>query len=323
MRSIWICAALPLCMLLTNAGCGSGDVQLSAKVETPKPPPPPPPADADGDGVLDDGTDKCVGEKEDNLPPDPKDGCKSADADGDGIVGEADKCPTEPETKNEFQDDDGCPDTLPKVRLTATEVKITDKILFAVGKATIEKASDELLDSIAKVVKENPQVEFLEVAGHADKDGPDASNVVLTNNRAKAVLEALAKRGVDKKRMRAAGYGPYCPVDPGDSAEAKEKNRRVEFKVMKLDGKETGVPLGCEGATAKGIKPAGVPATAPTKEQNKAAAGGDKPAGAADKAAAAGGDKKGEKKDEKPAATASTKEGADKPKDAPEPDGKK
>src|SRR6266498_996154 len=208
----------------------------------PAKPPVAQPADADGDGIPDDGTDKCLNEKEDGLPPDPKDGCKSTDPDGDGIIGDADKCPkekedglppdpkdgcasvdtdgdgligatdqcpNEPETKNGYQDADGCPDT-PRVVVTKTEVKITEKIMFAFGKATIEPASQSLLDEIAYVVNDNPQIEYLEVAGHADKIGTEPFNVQLTKRRAQAVMAALVKRQVDPRRMHAQGYGNYC-----------------------------------------------------------------------------------------------------------------
>ena len=259
---------------------------------------PPAPADADGDGIPDDGTDKCLVEKEDGLPPAPKDGCKSTDPDGDGIVGDADrcpnekedglapdpkdgcvspdpdgdgvigaadKCPTEPETKNGFEDEDGCPDKAPRVLVTATEVKINEKILFAFGKATIEPASQNLLDEIAFVINDHPQIEYLEVAGHADKVGTEALNVQLTKQRAQAVLDALVKRKVDKRRMHAQGYGEHCQVDKGESEVAREKNRRVEFKIMRIDGVDTGVALGCETAATHGIKPASVPKTAPKR----------------------------------------------------------
>jgi outer membrane protein OmpA-like peptidoglycan-associated protein len=243
-------------------GCGGGG-QIEAKVSIGEPEKPKPPPDADGDGFIDDGTDECITEKEDGLPPNPKDGCKTNDADNDGIAGVSDKCPSEPETKNNHQDEDGCPDEVPRVVVTKTEVKITEKILFAFGKATIDAKSEGLLADIAKVVKEHPEIGFLEVAGHADKVGDDASNVRLTKKRAQAVVDALVKLGVDKNTLRAEGYGRYCPVDTGDSEDAREKNRRVEFKIMRLDGKDTGVELGCADAAAKGIKPAGVPATAP------------------------------------------------------------
>ncbi|MEP7120601.1 MAG: OmpA family protein [Byssovorax sp.] len=291
------CAALVL-LAAPLAGLGLG-------CEPPEPPrappaaePPKAPVDADGDGILDDGTDKCLLEKEDGLPPDPTDGCKSTDPDGDGIVGDADrcpnekedglapdprdgckspdpdgdgilgdadKCPTEPETKNGFEDEDGCPDKAPRVLVTATEVKINEKILFAFGKATIEPASQGLLDEIAFVINDHPQIEYLEVAGHADKVGSDVLNAQLTKQRAQAVLDALAKRKVDKRRMHAQGYGEHCPLDKGESEVAREKNRRVEFKIMRIDGVETGVALGCEEAGKHGIKALTVPKTAPKR----------------------------------------------------------
>ena len=257
-------------LLLSAGAVGCGEAKLAAKVEAKTPEPEPkPPADADGDGVLDDGTDKCVGEKEDNLPPDPKDGCVSKDPDGDGILGDADKCPDKPETKNEFEDEDGCPDEKPRVQVTATEVKINEKILFEFGKSTIDKKSDDLIKNIAEVVIKHPQIEFIEIAGHADKVGSDPGNVILTKSRSAAVLAALVKNGVNAKRMRPVGYGRYCPVDPGDSEEAREKNRRVEFKILKMDGKETGVVTGCEEAAKNNIKPQPVPAGIPTKEENQ------------------------------------------------------
>lgn len=296
-RRLVRCAALVF--LAAPLACFSLGCEPPAP-QTPPPPaaPPRPPADADGDGVPDDGTDKCLVEKEDGLPPDPKDGCKSTDPDGDGIVGDADrcpnekedglapdpkdgckspdpdgdgilgdadKCPSEPETKNGFEDEDGCPDKAPRVLVTATEVKINEKILFAFGKATIEPASQNLLDEIAFVINDHPQIEYLEVAGHADKVGTAALNVQLTRQRAQAVLDALVKRKVDKRRMHAQGYGESCQLDKGESEVAREKNRRVELKIMRIDGVDTGVALGCEEAATHGIKPATVPTTAPRR----------------------------------------------------------
>ncbi|HEU4539451.1 MAG TPA: OmpA family protein [Polyangiaceae bacterium] len=226
-------------------------------------------ADADGDGIADK-FDKCLNQKEDGLAPDPTDGCVTIDADGDGVAGNDDKCPNEPETKNDFEDEDGCPDKVPRVQVTKTEVKINEKILFAFDKATIDAKSNGLLDNIAEVVLKNPQIEFLEVAGHADHIGTDAYNVGLTRQRAQAVQAALVKRGLDPRGLRAVGYGHYCPRDPGDSDEARERNRRVEFKIVRVDGVETGVQLGCADAAAKGLKPVDLPKTAPTRAQNEA-----------------------------------------------------
>jgi OOP family OmpA-OmpF porin len=107
----------------TETGYGGPDweVLLSGYVgfgaEAPPPPPapaPPPPApkvdkDTDGDGIPD-SIDKCPNEPEDKDGFQDEDGCPDPDNDGDGILDKDDKCPNEPEDKDGFQDEDGCPD---------------------------------------------------------------------------------------------------------------------------------------------------------------------------------------------------------------------
>lgn len=252
----WLGLAFAASLLAASAGCAKEpQTQVAAPppppVAPPPPAPPPPPPDADADGVIDDGTDKCLAEKEDGLPPDPTDGCKSTDPDGDGIVGEADKCPNEPEVKNNYQDDDGCPD-VPRVALEGNELKLNEKISFVAGKADIEPTSQELLADIAGLIKENPQIDFVEVAAHSEKVGTDYATVTLTKKRAEAVVKALIGLGVEKNRVRPAGYGAHCALDAGDTDEAKEKNRRVELKIMRFEGKDTGVELACAAAASKG-----------------------------------------------------------------------
>ncbi|WP_437682504.1 OmpA family protein [Sorangium sp. So ce131] len=254
-------------LLAASAGCAR-EPQVQPATKAPEPPPPapapapPPPPDADADGVIDDGTDKCVAEKEDGLAPDAKDGCKSTDPDGDGFLAEADKCPDQAEVKNNYKDDDGCPD-VPRVVVEKGEVKLNEKVAFVAGKAELDPASQELLANIAQVIKENPQIEFVEVAAYSEKVGSDAATVTLTKKRADAVVKALVSLGVEKNRLRGAGYGAHCAFDAGETEEAKEKNRRVEIKIMRFEGKDTGVELACAAAVTKGLKPAGVPATAP------------------------------------------------------------
>jgi len=65
--------------------------------------------DRDGDGIPD-SVDACPDEPEDKDGFQDEDGCPDLDNDGDGIPDSADKCPNEPEDKDGFQDEDGCPD---------------------------------------------------------------------------------------------------------------------------------------------------------------------------------------------------------------------
>ncbi len=242
--------------VLGTTGC-QGEAQL--QVGNPPPPAPPPPADSDGDGIPD-SDDACPNEAEDGLPPDPKDGCPSDDPDGDGIKGDADKCPTEPETVNGFEDEDGCPDKKPMVEVKGEEIKINQKIVFAKDSADIDSSSNELIENIANVMKKHDDIDFVEIAGHASNEGDEFYNRNLTKRRARAVMEALSAIGVERNRMRAVGYGYYCELEPGNH----EVNRRVEFKILRRNGKDTNVKSGgCEAAEAKGLTPKAIPATAP------------------------------------------------------------
>jgi large repetitive protein len=71
------------------------------------------------------------------------------------------------------------------------------------------------------------------VTGHADERGSMAYNMGLSENRAKTVIDALVKAGVDGGRMSAVGMGKTKPLDPSHTADALRKNRRVEFTVAK------------------------------------------------------------------------------------------
>jgi outer membrane protein OmpA-like peptidoglycan-associated protein len=70
---------------------------------------PPPDKDSDGDGLMD-SDDRCPSDPEDKDQFEDSDGCPDEDNDKDGLLDVVDKCPNEPETKNGFDDEDGCPD---------------------------------------------------------------------------------------------------------------------------------------------------------------------------------------------------------------------
>ena len=103
-----------------TSGAGSPDLRVIAglmygpvdakKVAAAAPPlAPAPPKDSDGDGIVDD-KDKCPNEAEDKDNFQDEDGCPDPDNDGDNISDTLDRCPTEAEDMDGFEDDDGCPD---------------------------------------------------------------------------------------------------------------------------------------------------------------------------------------------------------------------
>lgn len=153
------------------------------------------------------------------------------DTDGDGVPDRIDNCPTEKGTKENF----GCPAAKKqKVAVRDGKIDILDKVQFAAGKAVILPASFPLLGQVASVLKAHPEIEQVEVQGHTDSAGAPEKNMALSQSRAQAVVDYLAKKGVDKARLAARGYGETTPIADNKTKAGQEKNRRVEFKVLSL-----------------------------------------------------------------------------------------
>ncbi|MEY4697680.1 MAG: hypothetical protein RIT14_2108 [Pseudomonadota bacterium] len=113
------------------------------------------------------------------------------------------------------------------------------KITFDPGSDSITDASDGLLTALATMLKQCPGVP-IEVAGHTDSEGTERGNRTLSQDRAKAVLDALQERGVNISAMTAVGYGEEKPVADNETAEGREANRRIEFTLIGAAGVETG-----------------------------------------------------------------------------------
>ncbi len=213
--------------------------------------------DRDGDGIMD-SRDKCPDQPEDKDGFEDKDGCPDPDNDKDGIPDVDDSCPNDPEDKDGDEDTDGCPEPdKPKgpVIISGNDILILEKVQFATGSAKILPQSFGILDAVSTTLKEHGEFTMVEIQGHADERAADTYNLKLTKDRAKSVMDALLQRGVDKTRLRSQGYGEYCPLDPEHNDAAWEKNRRVEFKIVRTADGPTGVELGCPAAEAKGVKP--------------------------------------------------------------------
>jgi outer membrane protein OmpA-like peptidoglycan-associated protein len=255
-----------------------------------------PDPDNDNDGIPD-VDDRCPNEPEDRDGDHDEDGCPEAtdgDRDGDGVPDSKDACPDTPGVKTNDprtngcppppppkpdrdhdgipDDQDACPDQAgppnpdPKlngcppeqkgpIKIENNQLTSFDKIKFATASAEILPESDKLLDDIAATMKGHPEFLLFEVGGHADERGPEGYNLQLTQARVDSVVRALVGRGVEASRLRSKGYGLYCPEDPGHNEAAWNKNRRVEFKILKTTDGPTGVEQGCATALAHGVKP--------------------------------------------------------------------
>jgi len=111
------------------------------------------------------------------------------------------------------------------------KVTLSESILFDFGKWDFKpgaRASLEKLARLARLRKGTVRVE-----GHTDDIGSERFNLVLSELRAHVVALALARLGVDPKRLRPKGYGETRPVAPNDSDANRARNRRVEVILSK------------------------------------------------------------------------------------------
>ena len=227
-----------------------------------------PTTDRDQDGVPD-VRDKCPTKKEDGLPPFPDDGCPASEAkdrDHDGVVDDEDACPDTPGVKTTDPKTNGCPAEQPRVKVDQKEITIREAIYFEAGSATISERSVSLVDDIAKALKASPQVELVEIQGHADNVGAPDTNVRLTQLRAMSVRKTLIDRGVEPSRLVAVGYGEYCPIEANQPGrQGNEKNRRVEFRILRTSAGPTGAEAACAEAVKHGIKGSDPNAKGPSK----------------------------------------------------------
>ncbi|MFB3819033.1 MAG: CsgG/HfaB family protein [Candidatus Methylomirabilales bacterium] len=101
-------------------------------------------------------------------------------------------------------------------------------INFDVDKATIKPDSLPIIEQIVALLKQNPTLR-LSIEGHTDNTGSRQRNKTLSEQRAKAVTDAIVKQGVERARLTSAGWGQDKPIADNATDEGKAKNRRVEL----------------------------------------------------------------------------------------------
>ena len=129
-----------------------------------------------------------------------------------------------------------------EVRVVGDRFIFQSEVIFATGQANVSAAGKDQLADIAsalreieKSIPENiPWV--LQIEGHTDSD-PIANSSIYRDNwdlsteRALSVVRFLRSEGISANRLAAAGYGEFQPIDSGNSAASKQRNRRIELKL--------------------------------------------------------------------------------------------
>ncbi|MCB9530856.1 MAG: OmpA family protein [Myxococcales bacterium] len=203
--------------------------------------------DSDGDGIPD-GCDRCP------------DGGDLADIDGDCIVDCLDECPEQPETWNNVDDADGCPETdwqCSEADVCPENLDVFPFVDEAYGGVPFffdydvfaefsertmngydRETNEALLDQIAIIVQAlEPCLRYeLRAEGHTDTDGNPEYNVWLGLQRANRVMQGLVDRGVNPDLLSASTFGESDPLNPDsqtdDYAPGNRENRRVILRIV-------------------------------------------------------------------------------------------
>jgi outer membrane protein OmpA-like peptidoglycan-associated protein/Tol biopolymer transport system component len=105
-----------------------------------------------------------------------------------------------------------------------------NNIFFETNSYELNAISKNILADFNKFLTANPTIK-VSIHGHTDNVGGAASNLALSENRAKAVYRFLISHGLAKNRLSYKGFGQSKPVDTNSTSEGKAKNRRTEFVI--------------------------------------------------------------------------------------------
>ena len=115
------------------------------------------------------------------------------------------------------------------------KLNLPDGVTFDFGKAELKPQFYTALNTVASTLREYNQT-IVEVSGHTDSIGSDAANQILSERRANAVSSYLIGQGVVRERFEVVGMGERYPVAGNDTDPGRALNRRVEIRLLPLQG---------------------------------------------------------------------------------------
>ncbi len=189
--------------------------------------------DNDGDGLVDYPNDPGCSSASDDDERDPPQCSDGRDNDGDGLI----DYPDDPGCSSAQDDDetDPCKTPVPGERVSLLgcgtgDVIVLHGVNFEHDQARLTVNAQSILDQVVSELSRYPDIQ-IEIGGHTDSVGSDAYNQRLSERRAASVVDYLSGEGIARDRMSAAGYGEAQPVADNETAEGRERNRRVELKI--------------------------------------------------------------------------------------------
>lgn len=122
---------------------------------------------------------------------------------------------------------------IPLQPIEANASVVLHNIFFDSKAYALKPSSVSELEKLIRLLQENPTMK-IEISGHTDNVGSDKDNLLLSENRAKAVVNYLTEKGIAAGRLTAHGYGETQPLAGNETEEGRAQNRRTAFKVISL-----------------------------------------------------------------------------------------
>jgi OmpA-OmpF porin, OOP family len=111
-------------------------------------------------------------------------------------------------------------------------LNVSGSILFKVNSAKLKAASFPVLDNVVQQINELCEYERIVVEGHTSSEGSDATNMKLSQGRANSVRDYLLSKGIPAANLEVEAFGETKPIADNTTKEGREKNRRVEFRIV-------------------------------------------------------------------------------------------
>jgi outer membrane protein OmpA-like peptidoglycan-associated protein len=119
-----------------------------------------------------------------------------------------------------------------QLRQTESGVVVTlGDVLFASGQAQLVEGGRSSLEEVVDLLQTEPDKK-IRVEGHTDSRGDAEANLLLSQQRAEAVLEALVSMGVASDRVTALGMGEDFPIASNEDEDGRARNRRVDVILL-------------------------------------------------------------------------------------------
>ena len=108
---------------------------------------------------------------------------------------------------------------------------VLKNIQFEYNDFKLKETSKIELDKVVQILSENPLL-HISINGYTDNVGSNQSNLLLSSNRAKAVMDYFIEKGISANRLQYKGFGAAKPIANNDTEEGRALNRRTEMVVV-------------------------------------------------------------------------------------------